>query len=92
MESGEFYPPSESLRMGIVDKVLPIDQVLPAAIEKARFLGSMPRNAFATIKNNRVAEIESHVLEHFEEKVGLFLDHWYSPHTRELLQEAMRKF
>ena len=74
------------------DGVSELNQQEAAAVEKARSLGSMPREAFATIKRNRIEEIESRVLEQFDEKVELFLEQWYSPQTRKRLKEAMSKF
>ncbi|UCG92269.1 MAG: enoyl-CoA hydratase/isomerase family protein, partial [candidate division WOR-3 bacterium] len=54
MDTGEFYEPENLLQLGIADMVLPVEQVLAQSIEKAKLLGSMPHNAFAMIKGNRV--------------------------------------
>jgi enoyl-CoA hydratase/carnithine racemase len=91
-ESGEFYQPAESLQMGMVDRVLPLEQVLPDAIEKARSLGALPQEAYAIIKRNRVEEVETRVLTHLEDKMQLFLERWYSDATRERLREAVARF
>ena len=92
LDSGEFYSPEQSLDKGIVDQVLPLEQVLPASIEKARSLGAMPQVAFAAIKQNRVEEIEARVLANREEKESAFVECWYSATARERLREAMEKF
>jgi enoyl-CoA hydratase/carnithine racemase len=89
---GEFYQPEESLQMGIVDQVLPLEQVLPKSIEKARLLGGSPQEAFAMIKRNRVERVEAQVLTRLEEKERFFVDRWYSDEARERLREAMEKF
>ena len=91
-ESGEFYQPAELLQMGLVDGVVPLEQVLPAAIAKARSLGAMPQEAYAIIKHNRVEQVETRVLAHLEDKMQLFLERWYSDATRERLREAVKKF
>jgi enoyl-CoA hydratase/carnithine racemase len=92
MDTGEFYAPADSLRMGLVDEVLPIGEVIPKAIEKAKLLGAWPHEAYALIKRNRVEEIEQRVLAQREEKEQLFVDRWYSDEARQRLREAIEKF
>lgn len=92
LDSGEFYEPEDAHRMGLVDRVVPLDEVLPAAIRKAGELGSLPPAAFASIKRNRIETIEAEILEHLEEKEEVFLQLWYSDEARERLREAIEKF
>ena len=92
MDTGEFYGPEDSLRMGLVDEVLPVGEVMAKAAERARLLGAWPREAFALIKRNRVEEIEQRVLAQREEKERLFVDCWYSDEARQRLREAIDKF
>ena len=92
LDGGEFYPPEQLLQMGIVDRVLPLEQVLPESIEKAQSLGASPQSAFAMIKRNRVETVEARVLAHREEKERLFVECWYSDKARERLREAIEKF
>jgi len=92
MDTGEFYGPEDSLRMGLVDEVLPVGEVMAKAAERARLLGAWPREAFAMIKRNRVEEIEQRVLAQREEKERLFVDCWYSDEARQRLREAIEKF
>lgn len=91
LETGDFYPAEDLLRMGMVDQVLPLESVLTKSVEKAAQLGSAPR-AFALIKQNRVETIEARVREHGEEKARAFLGCWYSPDAQEKLREAIKKF
>jgi enoyl-CoA hydratase/carnithine racemase len=91
-EGGEFYPPEASLRLGLVDEVLPLADVLPRAVEKARTLGSAPSPAYAETKRNRVEKVEADILARMEEKDRLFVDLWYAPEARERLKAAMEKF
>jgi enoyl-CoA hydratase/carnithine racemase len=92
MDTGEFYRSEELLRWGVIDQVLPLDQVLPQAIEKARSLGALPQKAFAMIKRNRVEVVEARVRAHLEEKERFFFACWYSDEARVRLKEAMEKF
>lgn len=91
LETGDFYPAEDLLRMGMVDQVFPLESVLPKSVEKATQLGSAPQ-AFALIKQNRVETIEALVREHGEEKDRAFLECWFSPDAQERLKEAIKKF
>jgi enoyl-CoA hydratase/carnithine racemase len=92
MESGKFYPAEKALEMGIVDKTLPTEDVVKAAIEHADTLGSLPRVGYQMIKQNRVEVIEEQVTGRQDEKEAAFIDSWYSDDARKCLKEAMKKF
>ncbi len=92
MDTGEFYLPDESLKMGMVDQILPLEQVLTKAIEKAKSMDALSCDAFAMIKRNRVEMNEAHVLAKQEEKEKIFLDCWYSDDTRKRLKAAIDRF
>ena len=89
---GEYYPADELLTMGLVDKVLPLERVLPEAIEHVRKISSYPSYAFSMIKRNRTEAIANHIREHLEEREEYFVDCWYAEDTRPLLEEAVKKF
>jgi len=92
LETGEFYPPEELLRKGMVDQVLPLEQVLTRSIKRARSLGAVPQQAFAMIKRNRVEVIEAQALARRDEEEQLFVEFWYSDEARARLKEAIKNF
>jgi enoyl-CoA hydratase/carnithine racemase len=92
MESGDFYQPEQSLRMGMVDQTLPLERVLPESIAKARALASLLPDAFSAVKRNRVEVVESQFLARRDERARIFVEQWYSDATRALLKEAMERF
>jgi enoyl-CoA hydratase/carnithine racemase len=92
MESGDFYRPEQSLQMGMVDQVLPLQQVRSQAVEKVRLLGSMNQQTYALIKRNRVQTIEAQFLACREEKQEAFIQCWYSNQARQQLKKATEKF
>jgi enoyl-CoA hydratase/carnithine racemase len=92
MESGDFYPAEASLKMGLVDEVLPIDQVLPRAMEKARSLGTMTVKACHMIKRNRVDGVKGRILARLEAREMFFLECFFSDEARALIREALKKF
>jgi 3,2-trans-enoyl-CoA isomerase len=92
LDSGEFYEPEQLLAMGVVDGVAPLEDVLPAAIERAATLGACPHQAYALIKRNRGAPVEAQVNKRLEERQRAFVDLWFSDEARERLKEAVKKF
>lgn len=92
METGEFYPSEVSLEMGMVDQVLPSDQVLTKSIERAKFLGNYPAHAYKMIKQNRVEKVKDEILENLEDRQRYFLRCWGNDETQNLLKEAIKKF
>jgi enoyl-CoA hydratase/carnithine racemase len=92
MDSGEFYPPEELLRIGMVDRVIPAEEALPAAFAKAQELASVSPEAFALVKRNRVDRLEARIRSRLEDRERQFIELWYSEGTRKLLKEATTKF
>jgi enoyl-CoA hydratase/carnithine racemase len=92
MERGEFYSSGKAVQIGMVDQVLPLEQVLSKSIETARELGFSPHKAFEIIKRNRIEIVEAQVLARLEEKEQSFIDCWYSSEARDRLREAIKKF
>jgi enoyl-CoA hydratase/carnithine racemase len=92
MELGEFYPPEDALRLGLVDFIQPGEEVLEKALEQARLLASSPGEAYSLIKANRVENIVLEILERLEVKQMRFVDAWYADTARQPLQEASSKF
>jgi len=92
MDGGEFYGGPELLARGLVDRVLPMEKVLPAAIEKVKALSTSSPEAFALIKRNRTEPVKENILANLDERERRFVERWYSPQTRELLDEAIDKF
>lgn len=92
LEVGDFYEADESLGMGLVDHVFPLEQVLPEAIEKAKKVGELPNEAYQEIKRNNIEKVEEQILTHLEEKEQFFIECWFSDDARERLKEAMKKF
>lgn len=92
VDTGEFYESAALARMGIVDRILPVPDVVEAAGQKAIELGGMPGQAYAAVKRDRVEAIEAEILRSLEAKENTFVDLWYSQAARKQLKEAMEKF
>ena len=92
MESGEFYPAEKALEMGMVDKILPLENVVKTAVEHVDTLGALPKVGYEMIKRNRVEVIEEQVTARQDEKEAYFIESWYSDEARRCLKEAIKKF
>lgn len=89
---GEFFESDTLLEMGMVAEVLPPDQVIPRAIERAGSLSSTSLEAFAMIKRNRTERVKTDILVNLKKKEQFFVACWYSPQVRQRLKEAMERF
>jgi enoyl-CoA hydratase/carnithine racemase len=92
MEGGEFFEAEDSLKMGLVDEVLPMEKVLERSMEKAKQLGGMPEIAFSMIKQNRVEPVKGRILARLEQRELYFLECFFSEGTQALIKEAVMKF
>jgi len=92
MGSGDFYPPDRLLDLGMVDRIVPPDDLVAAAAGRVRELGSSPHEAFAAIKANRTGPVLADIAECRGGKDREFVDLWYSDAVRERLRGAMEKF
>lgn len=92
LDTGDFFPPEETLAMGLVDDVMPLDEVVERAIKKAKLIEEHSLNAFAVIKHNRTEKVEAEIRANLAAKEKIFIEMWYSPETREKLKAALEKF
>jgi len=92
VDSGDFYKQEQALNIGLVDKILPFDRVIPVSVEKARNLGALPAAAFSLMKKNRTEAVTKQAEEYMAENEKLFLECWFSDETRALLRQAVNKF
>ncbi len=92
LDTGDFFPPEETLKMGLVDEVMPLQQVLPTSVGKIKSIVSFSLEAFRMIKQNRTEKVAAQIQAELTEKEKIFIDLWYTPETREKLKAALAKF
>ena len=90
--SGEFFPATDAQRMGIVDETLPLAQVEDRAVERVAAVAALPRHAFSAIKESRTETIRQRYEARGREACERFLDCWFAPSTRPLLEKAAETF
>lgn len=90
--SGDFYDVEKAHELGLVDRILPISNVLSKSIEEADKLGSHPNNAFRKIKQISVEPVKQQILDHLDEHEQRFIAAWHTHAVRKILKEAIEKF
>ena len=89
---GELVDLSEAEKIGLVDGVVPPEELEVHAVQEIAQLSALPRAAFAAIKANRVEALRSRFESCHQEKNEIFLDCWFSEPVRLLLTDAAKKF
>ena len=92
MDSGGFLEPEEAQRLGVIDRILSAEEVVPQAIEKARELAADSLEAFALIKSSRVHAVEKEIAAQLSEREDAFIKCWFSDDARVQLKDAISKY
>ncbi|MFO8164077.1 MAG: enoyl-CoA hydratase/isomerase family protein [Thermodesulfobacteriota bacterium] len=89
---GKFIALSEAEKIGLVDEIVPQEELEDHAVKKISELAALPRAAFSTIKANRIDVIRLTYEKYYKSKNENFLDCWFSKPVQALLTEAAKKF
>jgi 3,2-trans-enoyl-CoA isomerase len=88
---GLLISPNEAVRIGLVDEVVPLDQVVNRAIEWSRSLLALPVDAMAATRRQSRADL----FELFTASFDLELDHvnatWWSPEAQTTLRVLVQR-
>jgi 3,2-trans-enoyl-CoA isomerase len=88
---GLLISPNEAVRIGLVDEVVPLDQVVNRAIEWSRSLLALPVDAMAATRRRARADL----FELFTASFDLELDHvnatWWSPEAQTTLRVLVQR-
>ena len=74
--TGESVTPTHALRFNLADAVVPVNEVLPRAIQAARQLAEKPKSAFVHTKRALQSDLG---YPREREDLAEFLDQWFSP-------------
>jgi 3,2-trans-enoyl-CoA isomerase len=89
---GDLYSPEAALRMGMIDEVFPLEEVVPAAIRKGKDLVAVSPAAFTMGKAYRVRSNAAQVRATAKEDEEGFLTQWFSPAARRQLGAALKQY
>ncbi len=92
MYHGQFLPSSEAAKTGLVDAVLPLNEVEEQAVSKVNTLAALPRSAFAIIKENRTEAVRRSYELYNRAKLAKMLECWFEKPVQKLLKDAAQKF
>lgn len=92
MNSGGFLEPDEALKLGLVDRIVPLEDLVSQSIAKVRALSADSLEAFALIKSSRVRAVEREITAQLSDREDAFIMRWYSHDARERLQDAIAKY
>lgn len=85
--SGTLYAPEEALALGLIDRVVPDAELLPAAHEWARVHGAKDPAAFRSVKALLRGPVLDEMAIREETSLREFVEIWYSEATRENLRK-----
>jgi Delta3-Delta2-enoyl-CoA isomerase len=92
---GLLISPGEAVRIGLVDEVVPLDQVVSRAIEWSRSLLALPVDAMAATRRRARADLFELFAAPFDLELDLVNATWWSPEAqttlRVLVQRLARK-
>jgi enoyl-CoA hydratase/carnithine racemase len=92
LDTGDFFPPEDTVEMGLVDEVMPLERVVARACEKVQSIAGSSLDAYQMIKRNRTESIAEQITNKAQEKERIFIDLWYKDETRKKLEAALEKF
>jgi len=91
-ETGEFFSPTELLAIGLIDEVVPEDTLREYTHAKINKIANLSLEAYTKIKEIRNEQILERFEKNYKRTTEEFVQLWYSPFSRERLEEAMKKF
>lgn len=83
---GALYSPREALAVGLVDRVVDPDELLPLGLEEAHRMGSKDSEAYRSIKNLLRGPVVEAMRKREHESIREFIRIWYSESTRRQLR------
>jgi enoyl-CoA hydratase/carnithine racemase len=84
--SGDMFTVEEAVRMGLVDRLVPGEQLLGESVKRAAELGGQPAAAFKNIKKLLRQPIADEMTGREEQSLREFIEIWYSDTTRAFLR------
>jgi len=85
LTDGTFYSMGQAKELGMIDELLHYDDVLPAALDRARRWGGKPRPAYRAIKRLMRGGVAEKILHTEEAALDAFIETWYSADAQKIL-------
>ena len=88
---GLLISPDEAARIGLVDEVVPLDQVASRALEWSRGLLALPVDAMAATRRRARADLVELFAESFDLELELVNATWWSPEAQTTLRVLVQR-
>lgn len=88
---GKLLLPDEALQVGLVDEVVPLEEVESTAIRKLQHYLQFNQNAWRNTKRNLRRGILAVANEVHTEEIAAIQAHWWRPETRAILEYFVEK-
>jgi 3,2-trans-enoyl-CoA isomerase len=85
--TGGMFEPGRALTLGLVDRLVAPDDLLPMAVEEAQALASGDMAAFVSMRKLLRGQISETIRSRESDSIREFVDIWYSESTREHLRK-----
>ncbi len=89
--AGSLVAPEEALRIGLVDAVVPGDQVVPSAIRWAEGLLALPRQAMRDTRRSARADLAAQFLDAAEASHDEAAARWFAEETRATMRALVER-
>lgn len=84
--TAELFSGDEALRIGLVDELVPLEEVVPTALRRAEHFASLPPKALGKTRDLARADLRAAFHGRDEEQLELFLDEWFGDETQGAMQ------
>jgi len=84
---GDMFTAEEAMRLGVIDRVVPKDELLDKSIKRATELGKKQAPAFRNIKKLLRGPVAEEMAKREAESLREFIEIWCSDGTRAFLRE-----
>lgn len=88
---GLILSPEEAYRVGLIDEVVPPEEVVERSLEWCRSLLSLPPEAMSNTRRLARADLAGLFHEKSEQELSGVLDSWFSTETQETLQLMLKR-
>jgi len=88
---GLLISPGEAARIGLVDEVVPLDHVVPMAIEWTRKLLALPVDAMAATRRQARADLAELFAADFESELKEVVANWWNPEAQTTLSVLVQR-
>jgi enoyl-CoA hydratase/carnithine racemase len=90
-QTARLLGPDEALAVGLIDRVVPMKEVVPSAVEWCRGLTELPSHALAQTRRTIRTDLVEIVERSREHDVEILTREWYRPEVQGPLRELAEK-